>query len=64
MVDDVVETYSGKLIQLKESPDWKEIQLSTVTSPWEWGKGSTNFVPISSASDKKIKETNKRNFFM
>ena len=46
-----------KLIQLKEYPEWKEIYLSIAPSPWEWEKRSNNFIPISEASEKKIRET-------
>ena len=46
-----------KLIQLKEYPEWSGIQLATAPSPWEWEKGSNNFIPLSEASEKDIRET-------
>lgn len=47
----------NKLILLKEYSEWKDIQLATAPSPWEWEKRSNNFIPISETSEKCIRET-------
>ena len=46
-----------KLIQLKEHPDWKDIQLAIGPTPWEWKKDTKNFIPLFGTSDLKIKNT-------
>ena len=38
-------------------PDWKKIYLATAPLPWEWEKSLNNFIPISEASEKNIRET-------
>lgn len=45
-----------KIIQLKEFPEWNDIQLATAPSPWEWGKDQNNFIPLSETSEKDIRE--------
>ena len=45
------------LLQLKEYPEYKDVRLATTPSPWEWEKGSKNFISISEASKKNIMET-------
>ena len=46
-----------KLIQLKEHPEWKDIQLAIGPTPWEWKKDTKNFIPLFGTSDLKIKNT-------
>jgi len=46
-----------KLIQLKEHPEWKDIQLATAPTPWEWEKDMKNFIPLFGTSDIKIRDT-------
>jgi len=46
----------NKLILLKEYPEWNDIQLAIYPSPWEWEIGANNFIPISMASEKSIRE--------
>ena len=46
-----------KLIQLKEHPEWKDIQLATAPNPWEWEKDMKNFIPLFGTSDIKIRDT-------
>ena len=46
-----------KLIQLKEHPDWKDIQLAIGPTPWEWKKDTNNFIPLFGTSDIKIRNT-------
>ena len=46
-----------KLIQLKEHPDWKDIQLAIGPTPWEWKKDTNNFIPLFGTSDIKIRDT-------
>ena len=46
-----------KLIQLKEHPEWKDIQLAMAPTPWEWEKDMNNFVPLFGTSDIKISDT-------
>ena len=46
-----------KLIQLKEHPEWKDIQLAIAPTPWEWEKDMKNFVPLFGASEIKIRDT-------
>ena len=45
-----------KLIQLKEHPEWKDIQLATAPTPWEWEKDMKNFIPLFGTSDIKIRD--------
>lgn len=44
-----------KLRQLKEHPEWKDIQLAIAPTPWEWGKDMKNFIPLFGTSDIKIR---------
>ena len=46
-----------KLIQLKEHPEWENIQLAIAPTPWEWEKGMNNFIPLFGTSDIKIRDT-------
>jgi len=46
-----------KLIQLKEHPEWEDIQLAIAPTPWEWGKDMNNFIPLFGTSDIKIRDT-------
>ena len=46
-----------KLIQLKEHPEWKDVQLAIAPTPWEWEKDMKNFIPLFGTSDIKIKDT-------
>lgn len=46
-----------KLIQLKEHPEWEDIQLAISPTPWEWEKGIKNFIPIFGTSETKIRDT-------
>ena len=46
-----------KLIQLKEHPEWEDIQLATAPNPWEWEKDMNNFIPLFGTSDIKIRDT-------
>ena len=46
-----------KLIQLKEHPEWEDIQLAITPTPWEWEKDMNNFVPLFGTSDIKIRDT-------
>ena len=46
-----------KLIQLKEHPEWKDIQLATAPTPWEWERDFKNFTPLFGASEIKIRNT-------
>ena len=46
----------NKLNQLKESPDWKNVQLSTAPAPWEWDKDSKNFVSVAESSEENIRK--------
>ena len=46
-----------KLIQLKEHPEWKDIQLAIAPTPWEWEKDMKNFIPLFGASETKIRDT-------
>ena len=46
-----------KLIQLKEHPEWKDIQLAIGPTPWEWEKDTKNFIPLFGTSDIKIRNT-------
>ena len=46
-----------KLIQLKEHPEWEDIQLAIAPTPWEWGKDMKNFIPLFGTSDIKIRDT-------
>ena len=46
-----------KLIQLKEHPEWEDIQLAIAPTPWEWEKDMNNFVPLFGTSDIKIRDT-------
>ena len=46
-----------KLIQLKEHPEWKDIQLAIGPTPWEWKKDTNNFIPLFGTSDIKIRNT-------
>ena len=45
-----------KLIQLKEHPEWEDIQLAIAPTPWEWGKDMNNFIPLFRTSDIKIRD--------
>ncbi|MBT6601109.1 MAG: hypothetical protein HOB32_05575 [Nitrospina sp.] len=44
-----------KLIQLKEHPEWKDIELAIAPTPWEWKKDTNNFIPLSETSEIRIK---------
>jgi len=48
-----------KLIQLKEHPEWKDIQLATSPTPWEWERERDikNFIPLFGASEMEIRDT-------
>ena len=46
-----------KLIQLKEHPEWEDIQLATAPTPWEWEKDMNNFIPLFGTSEIKIRDT-------
>ena len=46
-----------KLIQLKEHPEWEDIQLAIALTPWEWEKDMNNFIPLFGTSDIKIRDT-------
>jgi hypothetical protein len=46
-----------QLIRLKNLPEWEDIQLSTASTPWEWGKNASNFISLSEASEKEIINT-------
>jgi hypothetical protein len=46
-----------KLILLKDHPEWKDIQLATTPTPWEWEKSTNNFIPLHQASEIKIRDT-------
>jgi len=46
-----------KLIQLKEHPEWEDIQLAIAPTPWEWEKDMNNFIPLFGTSDIKIRDT-------
>ena len=46
-----------KLIQLKEHPEWEDIQLAIAPTPWEWGNDMKNFIPLFGTSDIKIRDT-------
>ena len=46
-----------KLIQLKEHPEWKDIQLAIAPTPWECEKDMKNFIPLFGASEIKIRDT-------
>ena len=46
-----------KLIQLKEHPEWNDIQLAIAPTPWEWEKDMNNFIPLFGASEIKIRNT-------
>ena len=46
-----------KLIQLKEHPEWEDIQLAIALTPWEWEKDMNNFIPLFGASEIKIRDT-------
>ena len=46
-----------KLIQLKEHPEWNDIQLAIAPTPWEWEKDMKNFIPLFGASEIKIRDT-------
>ena len=46
-----------KLIQLKEHPEWKDIQLATAPTPWEWENDMKNFIHLFGASEIKIRDT-------
>ena len=46
-----------KLIQLKEHPEWEDIQLAISPTPWEWENGMKNFIPIFGTSETKIRDT-------
>ena len=46
-----------KLIQLKEHPEWEDIQLAIAPTPWEWEKDMKNFIPLFGASEIKIRDT-------
>ena len=46
-----------KLIQLKEHPEWKDIQLAIAPTPWEWGNDIKSFIPLIGASEIKIRDT-------
>ena len=46
-----------KLIQLKEHPEWEDIQLAIAPTPWEWEKDMKNFIPLLGTSDIKIRDT-------
>jgi len=46
-----------KLTQLKKHPEWKDIQLATAPTPWEWEKDMKNFIPLFGTSDIKIRDT-------
>jgi len=45
-----------KLIQLKEHPEWEDIQLAIALTPWEWEKDMNNFIPLFGTSDIKIRD--------
>ena len=44
-----------KLVQLKEHPEWKDIQLAIAPTPWEWKKDINNFIPLVEASEIRIR---------
>jgi len=44
------------LIQLKEHPEWEDIQLAIALTPWEWEKDMNNFIPLFGTSDIKIRD--------
>jgi hypothetical protein len=44
-----------KLIQLKEHPDWEDIELAMTPTPWEWKKDPNNFIPLLEAPEIRIK---------
>ena len=46
-----------KLIQLKEHPEWNDIQLAIAPTPWEWENDMNNFIPLFGASEIKIRDT-------
>ena len=45
-----------KLIQLKEHPDWKDIQVAIAPTPWEWKKDMKTFFPLFGTSETKIRD--------
>lgn len=47
----------NKLISIREYPEWKDIQLATAPSPWEWQNNPTNFLPVSETSETDIRKT-------
>ena len=46
-----------KLINLKNHPEWKDIQLALAPTPWEWDKDNdkNNFITLSESSAMEIK---------
>ena len=45
-----------KLMLLKDYPEWRNIQLATAPTPWEWEKNPNNFVPLAETSETEIRK--------
>ena len=41
---------------LKDYPEWRNIQLATAPTPWEWEKNLNNFVPLAETSETEIRK--------